>query len=170
MHVNNTLYLIKKIYMKTINFKNNFFYLFVLLGLIISLNGCSSDDETTKTFLEKYDGTSWLVPISEETVYIRINDDLIKFIEEWEYYESNDCYEYEDHFFEEGTFEVIENSENKLIVEYNYEGDTETLTLTVQGDTLKVVVDYSFDGETGQEILFLTKSSINVDDLVICSS
>ena len=156
--------------MKTINFKNNFFYLFVLLGLIISLNSCSSDDETTKTFLEKYDGTSWLVPVSEETIYIRINDDLINFIEEWEYHESNDCYEYEDDFFDEGTFEVVENSENKLIIEYNYEGDTETLTLTPQGAALKVIVDYSFDGETWQEIIFLTKSPINVDDLVICTS
>lgn len=150
-------------------FKQKKIHLLILLGLIISLNSCNTDDETSNTFLKKYDGTSWIVPIGEETIYIRINDDLNTFIEEWEYRDSDDCYEYEDHFFEEGTYEIIENSENKLIIEYNYEGETETLTLTVQGDVLKVVVDYSFEGETGQEIIFLTKSSVNVDDLVVCT-
>ena len=47
--------------MKTI-LKTKFLYVFFLLSLAVSFNGCSSDDDdiTSQTFLEKYDGTKWI--------------------------------------------------------------------------------------------------------------
>ena len=70
--------------MKTKFLKHGFFYFFILLGLIVSFNGCSDDDDiTSQIFLEKLDGTKWvyteLVDDNEFSIYIRINNNIYCF-------------------------------------------------------------------------------------------
>lgn len=150
--------------MKTTILKNKLLYIFILLSLAISFNSCSDDDDdvTTQTFLEKYDGTKW-VYTGEYTVYIRINNNTNKFVEQWFFVFEAECYYYDFDYVSENT-EIIENLKDKIIFKYTDEGVTETVTVTVQGDVLKVIVQY--DGET--ETILFDKTSVNVDAFEIC--
>ncbi len=148
--------------MKTTILKHKLFYFFILLSLAIYFNGCSTDDDdiTSQTFLEKYDGTKW-VNTDEFTIYIRLNDNINKLVETWFLF--GDCYFYDYDFESEGV-EIVENSENKLIIKYTDDGDIETVTVTIQGETLKVVIKEGNE----EEIIYFDKTSVNVDDLEIC--
>ena len=152
--------------MKTTFLKHGFFYIFIFLCLTVSFNGCSSndnDDNIAQTFLEKYDGTTW-VYIDEFTVYIRINNNTNKFIEQWFFEFEDECYYYEFDSVSENT-EIIKNSNDNLVFKYTENGDTETVTVTREGETLKAVIQ-----EGGEdEILFLNETSVNVDGLEICN-
>ena len=153
--------------MKTNKSIQGFFYFFTLLSLTISLNSCSSDDgNTSNTFLEIYDGTKWILS-DDETLYVRLNSDLNKLIEEWEFDESHNCYKYDDSF-EDWPYEIIENSKDKFVIKYSNEGNSKTLTLTVQGEVLKAVVNHSGE-ENGIDTYYFDRTSINVDDLEICT-
>lgn len=148
--------------------KHGFFYFFILLGLIVSFNGCSDDDDiTSQTFLEKLDGTKWvyteLIDDNEFSIYIRINNNTNKLIEQWYFVFEDDCYYY-GYDSVSGNMEIIENSNDKLILKYTDEGDTEIVTVTKQGETLKVVIQEG--GE--EEIIYFDKTSVNVDGLFIC--
>ena len=149
--------------MKTIILKHSFLYLFIILGLSISFNSCSSDDDdepTPQTFLEKYDGTKW-VNTDEFTFYIRLNDNPNKLIESWILFD--DCYFYDVDFESEGV-EIIENLKDELVIKYTDDGEIITVTLTMQGETLKVVVKE----ENEEDIIYFDKTSENVDGLLIC--
>lgn len=101
-------------------------------------------------------------------VYVRINDDRNKLLEEWDYNEEGSCYDYEDEFFKDGTYEIIENSKDRLVIQYSNEGYSETLTLNVEGENLKVVVNYSDENGYGEDIYYFDKSSININNLEMC--
>ena len=150
--------------MKTTILKHKLLYIFILLSLAISFNGCSSDDDdiTSQTFLEKYDGTKW-VYTDEFTIYIRINNNTNKFIEQWFYVFEAECFYYDFDSVSENT-EIIENLKDKIIFEYTDEGVTETVTVTMQDETLKVVIKEGNE----EEILYFDKTSVNVDDFEIC--
>jgi len=145
--------------MKTKILKHRFLYLFILLGLTISFNGCSDDDDEPQTFLEKYDGTKWV--FNGEDIYIRIVDNTSIILEEW--YFDGDCYEYDT--FNYGSLEIIENSKNKLVIQITDDGEIETLSFTVEGDVLTVVVT----DDDGFETISLLKTTVNVDEFEICT-
>lgn len=148
--------------MKTTIFKHKFLYFFIILGLTISFNGCSDDDDDDfQTFLEKYDGTKWVYTEDEFTFYVRLNDNPNKLIESWILID--DCYFYSVDF-ESESVELVENSKDKLIIKYTDDGEIITVTLTTQGETIRVVVK---DGNE-EDIMIFDKTSVNVDDLEIC--
>jgi len=146
--------------MKTLIFKHKLLYFFIILGLTITYNGCSDDDDDFQTFLEKFDGTKW-VHTDEFTFYVRLNDNLNKLIESWILFD--DCYFY-DVDFESEDVELVENSKDKLIVKYIDDEGSTTLTFTMQGETLKAVVKEGNE----EDIIYFDKTSVNVDDLEIC--
>ncbi|MEN8125772.1 MAG: hypothetical protein ABFR32_11655 [Bacteroidota bacterium] len=144
--------------MKTKNLKHKFLFLFIVLGLTLSFNACSSDDDEPQTFLEKYDGTIWT--FSGEDIYIRIIDNESIILEEW--YLDNDCYEHDTLNYE--VLEIIENSTDKLIIKITDDGETETFTFTIEGEVLTVVITEV----DGFETVSLIKTSVNVDEFEIC--
>ncbi len=148
--------------METKILKHRFLYFFILLSLTVFYNSCSSDDDddSSLTFLEKYDGTKW-VNTDEFTIYIRLNNNTNKLVEQWVLF--GECYFY-NYDFESDNLEIIENSDNSLIFKYTDEGETETVTVTVQGEILKVVIQ---EGDE-EEIIYFDKTSVNVDDFEIC--
>ena len=147
--------------MKITIFKHKLFYFFIILGLIVSFNSCSDDDDDDfQTFLERYDGTKW-VNTDELTFYIRLNDNTNKLIESWILFD--DCYFYDVDFESEGV-ELVENSKDKLIIKFTDDGDITTVTITMQGETLRAVVKEGNE----EDIIYFDKSSVNVDDLEIC--
>lgn len=144
--------------MKTKNLKHKFLFLFIVLGLTLSFNACSSDDDEPQTFLEKYDGTIWT--FSGEDIYIRIIDNESIILEEW--YLDNDCYEHDTLNYE--VLEIIENSTDKLVIKITDDGETETFTFTIEGEVLTVVITEV----DGFETVSLIKTSVNVDEFEIC--
>lgn len=144
--------------MKTKNLKHKFLFLFIVLGLTLSFNACSSDDDGPQTFLEKYDGTIWT--FSGEDIYIRIIDNESIILEEW--YLDNDCYEHDTLNYE--VLEIIENSTDKLVIKITDDGETETFTFTIEGEVLTVVITEV----DGFETVTLIKTSVNVDEFEIC--
>ncbi len=147
--------------MKTLIFKRKFLYFFIILGLTVTFNSCSDDDDDNfQTFLEKYDGTKW-VNTDEFTFYIRLNDNTNKLIESWILFD--DCYFY-DADFESESVELIENSKDKLIIKYTDDGDITTVTITMQVETLRAVVKEGNE----EDIIYFDKTSVNVDAFEIC--
>ncbi len=146
--------------MKTKFLKHRFLYLFILLSLTVSFHGCSDEDDEPQTFLETYDGTKWTFPGGD--IYIRFIDDTSILLEEW--YLNGDCYEYDTMDYE--FIEFVENSTDTLIIKITDDGESETLTFTVQGEILKVVISY--DGE--DDTVYFEKSTINVDEFEICTN
>ena len=136
-------------------------YLFIILGLTLSFNNCTSDDDEdilTQTWLEKYDGTKWE---DGDGLYWRIIDNTNTILESW--YHDGPCYW---HSIPEGNenFEIIENSTNKLVIHVIEDGNTETVTLRINGDTLTVLFEENGESET----IYLDKTSVNVDDFTLC--
>ena len=143
--------------MKTKILKHYLLLFTILLGLIVSFNGCSDDDDEPQTFLEKYDGTIW--SLCGKDIYIRFNDNMNKFIEEWD--GDVDCYYYSN--WDTEFIEFIKNSKDRLVIKITEEGESETITFTVQGDVLKGVVNDNLD-----ELSYFNKTSVNVDGFEIC--
>ena len=155
--------------MKTAQLIRKFLTFIILFGLIFSFNNCNSDDDTppSKTFLELYGGTTWVLMDDDYISYIRLINNENNFIEAWEYWAIEDCYEH-DNTVLEGSIEIVENSTDIFIVKAMIEGYTETVTLTMQGETLKVVIQWVEDGDSGEDIIYLDKTSVDVEALKIC--
>jgi len=161
-------------------------YLFILLGLTISLNSCNDDDDTnpeTITFLEKYDQTKWLTVVelvieegSPETIdfdlYAQIDKDPTKFLTFWAKDLFEPCYEKGIVNMEEVTegesFKIIENSEEKLSIEVTDEDGVETVTFTVTNNVLKMETTFIEDGETETEALLFNTTDVDLATLEIC--
>lgn len=143
----------------------------ILLGLIFSISNCNSDDDippTSNTFLELYDGTTWVISDDDENLtYIRLISNENSFAEAWEYWDVEDCYEHDNSVLE-GSIEIIENSKDRFIVKVVIEGYTETVTISMQGESLKVVVNWADNGESGENISYLDRTLVDVDALKIC--
>jgi len=159
--------------MKTQILKHKFIYFFMLLGLAVSFNACSDDDEP-ETFLEKYDGTVWATDNidSDNDSFLRIVNNLKTLSESWRFDESDDCYEYS--FLGVLNPTIIENSTDKLVVEINDAiiiGDTSisfTYTFVVEGETLTSTI--AFDGTTETITEIYNKTSVNVDNFDVCEN
>ncbi len=147
--------------MKTTILNHKLFFIFILFSLAISINSCSDDnDVTTQSFLEKHDGSKW-VNSDEFTFYLRLNNNTSKLIEIWLKFE--DCYFYSSDF-ESESVKIVENSKDKLVIQYTDDGEIITLTITIQGDVLKLIVQEEAESDT---VLF-DKTTINVDAFEIC--
>ena len=146
-------------------FRKQFIYLFLLLGLAVSFNSCDDDDDDVNSFLEMYANSTW--QDSEGELFLRIVNNPAILVEGWEYYE--ECYEYWT-IGEDGTLEILENSENKLIVEITYNEDgfeiSFTFTLTVNGNNLTIV--FESDDIEDSETILLISSDADVDDFEEC--
>ena len=147
--------------------------LFTYVGLLASINNCTSDDSDDKlvnqTFLEKQDGTKWKVSEDEMFIYMRINNNMNKPIELWvseidfeKGMADDDCYYYSDDLLEIEEMEILENSANNLT--FTYLGN-ETWTLTIENNRLKMV----FTNMSGiQDVIYMDKTNIDVDSFEIC--
>ena len=159
--------------MITLPNKHKFLYLFILLGLTISFNSCSDDEDDDEpkdqTFLEKYDGTKWVHKIGNTSYYKIINNNLNNL---WEFYhnEMDGCYRYSSQFEDGETYEIIENLENKLVYIYRYNStDYITVTLTVLNDRLSQTILEVEDGVTeSDDPWFYDKTSVNIGELDLC--
>ena len=111
--------------------------LFTTLMLVVftlSLS-CSDEGDDLRTFLEKHDGTEWLLSKEDfnTTVYIRLNNYEIKLLEQWSYNCEFDSYEYNSNIFIPGDFKIKEN----LILTYNQEKDFQAEGITVKRRKLR---------------------------------
>ena len=142
--------------------------LIICLVLIILTNSisCADEGDDFQSFLEKNDGTEWLLLNDELTVYIRFNNNNINLIEQWGYNKELDCYEYNPNIFTPGDSKIKENSIDKLIVEGDIIlSDYEYMTFSVQDDKLTVDIKLC---EWQEETVYFYKSVVNVDDLQQC--
>ena len=129
----------------------------LLLMMVFSLVSCSDDgDDDAKTFLETNGGTVWTVSQAGASVYAQINNNESNPFEFWVSLGAGACYVHED-INEDGTVEVLENTENKFKVRVEDDLDEYTIaTLTIKGNVLTVEYEYVEDGELikGQTITF----------------
>jgi len=146
--------------MKTKILKHNLLFFSIILSLIVSFNGCSDDEDDIiqQTWLEKYDGTKWE---DGDGLYWRIIDNTNTIIESW--YHDGPCYAY---YISDGNviFEIIENSTNKLVFHVIEDGNTQTVTLRVNGDTLTVLFEYNDKSDS----ISFKKTTVDVDDFTLC--
>ena len=142
--------------------------LIVCLILIVFTNSlsCSDEGDDFQSFLEKNDGTEWLLLNDDITVYIRFNNNDINLIEQWSYNKEADCYEYDPNIFIPGDFEIKENSIDKLIIEGDFIlSDYEYMTFSIKDNTLTVDIQLC---EWQEETVFFNKSFVKVNDLAKC--
>ena len=142
--------------------------LVVCLILIIFTNSlsCSDEGDDFQSFLEKNDGTEWLLLNDDITVYIRFNNNDINLIEQWNYNKEFDCYDYNANIFIPGDIQIKENSIDKLTIEGDYIlSDYEYMTFSVQDNTLTVEIKLC---DWQEETVYFNKSIGKVDDLSKC--
>ena len=118
------------------------------VGLLVSLSNCTDDDPDdimVQNFLEKNDGTKWVVTEDDIIVYLRINNNLNRAVELWmkeinmgKGMTDDDCYYYSHDLFDNDEMEIGENSTNKF--SFTYLGN-ETWVLSLEGDQLKLIVE-----------------------------
>ncbi len=127
---------------------------------------CSDEDDDFQSFLEKNDGTQWLLLNDDNTVYIRFNNNKTNLIEQWSYNKEFDCYEYNANIFIPGDFEIKENTIDKLIIEGEFIlSDYEYMTFSIQDEKLTVDIKLS---EWQEETVYFNKSFVKVNDLEKC--
>lgn len=138
----------------------------LILSSFVFLLSCTDTGDEFQTFLEKNDGTEWLLSNDNLTVYIRLNNNSTPHIEQWYYTSEFKCFEYNPNIFIPGDCKIKENSIDTLIVEGDlFLSDYEYMTFTTQGNTLKV--DITLD-ECQEETVYFTKSSVWLDNLETC--
>lgn len=146
------------------------FALIILFAL--AFHSCS-DDDNPKSFLDAHGGTVWKFGDANDilSLYAQINNSETNPFEFWLYDLIDECYLHES-VTNEGTTEVLQNSENKIEIKISESsGDYGILTMTVSGDILRVQFDSYEDGElTEDEQFILERSNDNVDDLTICET
>lgn len=147
--------------------------LFHILILSLFIFSCSKSDDNPSeenTFLKIYEDTAWLNDEDEESVYIRFINNPKAPIEYW--IEFEDCYFYIlDRMSSES--KIIENTAERLVFRH-VENDEEIeyvdiVTLTITGNSLKGETEFYENGVLVEtDINFLTKSSDDVDNLILC--
>lgn len=140
---------------------------FLLILMVSSvLFSCSDQGDDFQSYLEKNDGTEWLLSNEDLIVYIRFNNNETHLIEQWSYNKEIDCYEYNANIFSPGDFKIEENSIDKLIIQGDIIlSDFENMTFTTQGNTLIVNIKFC---EWQEEIVYFTRSLVKVDELSKC--
>lgn len=152
--------------MKAKYFLKGHLYFFLILVAGISFQSCNSDDDDDideiiqQTWLEKYDGTKWVD--EDDWLYIRIVNNITIISESW--HKDGDCFIYSV-ADEDVEFDIIENSENKLVFEVV--GDVfQRNTMTVSGNTFTWVIEYEFWEEPAT--VTFQKSDADVDNFPLC--
>jgi hypothetical protein len=142
--------------------------LVICLILIVFLNllSCSDEGDDVQSFLEKNDGTEWLLMNDDLIVYIRFNNNKVNLIEQWSFNTASDCYDYNPNICIPGDFEIMENSIDKLTIKGDYIlSDYEFMTFSVQNNTLRVDIELC---EWQEETVYFNKSIVKVNDLTKC--
>jgi len=142
----------------------------LLLMMVFSLISCSDDNDDPSTFLETNGGTVWTISQGGESIYAQINNSVSNPFEFWVSFGEDGCYEHVK-ITDEGSVEVIENTENKLQVRVNDDDDEYViLTLTITGKILTVKSEYFEDGQkVDEETIPLQETSVDTDDLLLCT-
>lgn len=140
----------------------------LFLFIVFLIFGCSSDDDnnSNQTFLQLNNGSVWVL---NGDGYWRLNNNLNNPISYYEIDDTEACYNILNTYIEEvESIEVIENSSSSLVIELQDSGDIGTFNLSVidNGETLKVVI---LGNIYTPETLFLPKTNINVNSLLICN-
>lgn len=169
--------------MKTRQFKHLIFALSTLLVFTISFNSCSDDDDDNssdaRAFLELYEGTTWelnddggVVEFEEVPAYFRFVNDATNVIDGWYRVSNNEEFCYYNILginLDNGDMTLVGKSENKIVIKITYTDETETYTVTIQGDILTIVMVYKEEGWPAETYtLYFDKTTVNVDALPLC--
>lgn len=103
-------------------------------------------------------------------LYLRINDSETNPFELWLTFLANSCYVYQS-VEDDGTPEILENSENKLVIRVDESNDEYTIvTLTVSQGVLTVVSEEFENGELDEEnIVILFANEDDISNIEICA-
>ena len=140
----------------------------ILFALLFSCTNTNDDigDIDFEDFLQKNDGTEWLLANDELKVFIRLNNDQEHLIEQWKFQEEQECYEYNANIFSPGTSRIIENETSELMIEGDpVLSDYQHMTLSRKENTLKVVITVN---EWQSETVYFNLSTLQVEDLEAC--
>lgn len=147
--------------------------LFYISILLLAIFACSKSDDNPSdenTFLKIYEGTVWSITEEGQTMYIRFINNTRTPVEYW--IEFEDCYFYIlDRLV--GDNRITENSEDRLVFRY-FENDDgveylDIVTITVNGNSLRGESEFYENGVLVEtDILILSKSTDDVDSLVLC--
>jgi len=151
--------------------KFKFFIFSVLIIVTFCFTGChGSDDEIApQIFLEKYEGTKWIINSWEDRdppylIVIRINNDTIKPLEGWEFFDFAECYNYSENYLEDyppNEITIVENLNDKLVYNIKYgNGDVGVMTITIRERTLTQKFEWPDNTTTNIWI----ESNIDVDN------
>ena len=155
--------------MKTNISKSRFLYFFILLFLMIFFNRCdrSDDEPLPTTFLEKYHGTT-RKGINTKS-YMRFNNNLATPIDTWGWDWVEDCYYYNT-CYTKANAEIIENSLEKLTLEWNWCNAYDHDTFTIVGDTI-IVQNNGNDGFGHSWVLlyYYNQTTDDLNTLPICN-
>lgn len=141
----------------------------IVFAILISCTDSTDDlqDIYLEDFLQKNDGTEWLLSNDDLEVYIRLNDNLEHLIEQWRYLEEQDCFEYNPNIFYPGTAKIVVNHASELTVEGDpVLSDYEQMTLIREGNNLKVILTIN---EWQQETVYFSQSTRQIEILETCS-
>jgi len=157
---------LNRYFMKSIStYKYTILLVFTVI-LSCTDTGDDMQDIYVEDFLQKNDGTEWMLSNDDLKVYIRLNDNLEHLIEQWRYKEELDCYEYNPNIFSPGNLKIVENLSNEMTIEGDAVlSDYEQMTLTRQGNSLKVIITVT---EWQEEAVYFTKATLQLEDLEKC--
>ena len=140
-----------------------------LIFLTLSLNlFCTDEDdiEDFQTFLEKNDGSEWMLKNDSLNVYIRINNNDEHLIEQWYFRSELKCYDYNPNIFVPGDCKIMENSADCLTVRGDYIlSDFDSMTFSNEGNRLRVDIQMS---EWRLETVYFTQSYSRIENLKEC--
>ena len=144
---------------------------FTLL-MIVAVVSCNDDDDDMVSFLDKHGNTQWKFqdPNSDTVLYLRINDSQTNPFELWLTFLANSCYVYQS-VEDDGTPEILENTENKLVIRVEESNDEYTVvTLTISQNVLTVTNEDYENGELDEEnIVILFANQDDISNIEICA-
>ena len=145
---------------------------FTLLMIFAVVSCNDDDDDDMVSFLDKHGDTQWKFqdPNSDTLLYLKINDSQANPFELWLTFLANSCYVYQS-VEDDGTPEILENTENKLVIRVDESNDEYTIvTLTVSQNVLTVTNEDYENGELDEEnIVILFANQDAIDNIEICA-
>jgi len=139
--------------------------------LSISMVSCS-DDDSADTFLERFDGTEWEVKYvdeNDEMGYYKFNNDTFLPIDEWGL-KGTDCYWSIEWGNSRFAIEILENSRDTFKVkETSSSGNVSVInTFTYTDNVMRLNMLADDGGNIGSSVITLTKTSTDLESLIIC--
>jgi hypothetical protein len=145
---------------------------FTLLMILAVVSCNDDDDDNMVSFLDKHGDTQWKFqdPNSDTVLYLKINDSQANPFELWLTFLANSCYVYQS-VEDDGTPEILENTENKLVIRVDESNDEYTIvTLTASQNVLTVTNEDYENGELDEEnIVILFANQDDIDNIEICA-